>query len=326
VGWLGFGHSGSSPSPFDALDGHRLAGPSGSHPLHDIDAAMLLRPMRGPIAGAIELETPNPLVGGVISGRIQVQATEDLQARGAGLRLVGLRLVEERKSRTHRSPNGHTTTESWVEANGSLFVVEPFGETRVPAMLGAGERWETAIRVPAPPLGPPSAHLGEAILAWALEVRWDRPWSEDPVLAALVEVEQHPDLLRAGVGRQGGASLLETIDVDGARIMIESGLPGRIGTPIQVRTAWPSAPHGRGARLELHRRTSAPNGETGIVASAALDLASLQSGAATAQLLLPLGLSPSFDGAGLQLDYVLRVVVDRPFQPDASVERPIGLA
>ena len=32
----GFGYggkSGSSPAPFDAVDGHRLAGPNGSHPL-----------------------------------------------------------------------------------------------------------------------------------------------------------------------------------------------------------------------------------------------------------------------------------------------------
>ena len=35
--------SGSAPTPFDALDGHRLAGPQGSHPLARVTAADLLR-------------------------------------------------------------------------------------------------------------------------------------------------------------------------------------------------------------------------------------------------------------------------------------------
>ena len=326
MGIFGFGHSGSSPSPFDALDGHRLAGPTGSHPLHAVDAGMLLRPLRGPIDGTIELDTPNPLVGGVIEGRIRVRATDDLQTRGASFRLVGLRLVEERKSRTYRGANGQTHVESWVEANGSLFSVDPFIDTRVPTALAAGRTWETPFRVPAPRLGPPSAHLGEAIVAWALEVRWDRPLSEDPVLAALVEVEQHPDLLRAGVGRQGGVSLLQEVDVDGAAITVLSPLPARIGTALEVRVAWPSAPNGRGARVELHRRTTAPNGDAGIIASATLNLESLRAGSRSVSLELPTDLAPSFDGAGLELAYTLRILVDRPFQVDAAVERPVGLA
>ena len=32
---FGAGHSGSAPEPFNAIDGGRLAGGEGSHPLHE---------------------------------------------------------------------------------------------------------------------------------------------------------------------------------------------------------------------------------------------------------------------------------------------------
>jgi hypothetical protein len=38
------------------------------------------------------------------------------------------------------------------------------------------------------------------------------------------------------------------------------------------------------------------------------------------------GLSePSFDGAGLEIAYVIRVLVDRRFRTDAAIERPVGI-
>ena len=37
-----YGKSGSAPSPFDAVDGGRLAGPSGSHPLATISVTLRL--------------------------------------------------------------------------------------------------------------------------------------------------------------------------------------------------------------------------------------------------------------------------------------------
>jgi hypothetical protein len=53
VGFGSFGgHGGSVPSPFDALNGPRLAGPDGSHPLHDVRAEELLRPSDGVVARA----------------------------------------------------------------------------------------------------------------------------------------------------------------------------------------------------------------------------------------------------------------------------------
>jgi hypothetical protein len=42
-------------------------------------------------------------------------------------------------------------------------------------------------------------------------------------------------------------------------------------------------------------------------------------------LLVPAGSAPSFDGAGLEIDYIVRVLVDRRFRTDAAIERPVGI-
>jgi hypothetical protein len=39
----------------------------------------------------------------------------------------------------------------------------------------------------------------------------------------------------------------------------------------------------------------------------------------------PAGTAPSFDGAGLENAYVIRVLVDRRFRPDAAIERPVAV-
>jgi hypothetical protein len=61
------------------------------------------------------------------------------------------------------------------------------------------------------------------------------------------------------------------------------------------------------------------------VASVPVDPASLTSGAAQARLLVPAGSAPSFDGAGLEINYVIRVLVDRRLRSDAAIERPLGI-
>jgi hypothetical protein len=327
---LGFGavfggHTGSSPSPFDAINGPRLAGGEGSHPLHSVAAEELLRPTDGAVMGGITLDNP-ARVGDGITGHVKLTATRAILSRKAYLRLVGLRLDEVRRSEEHHNAKGEVTyTERWVETSGKLFSHDAFLEPTVPTNLAAGESWEAGFAVPAPPLGPPSAHLGESIIAWALEVRWDVPMGSDHFMATFLPLAQAPDLMRAGVGKQGGTSLMAGVPVGDATISVESPLPVPAGQPVAVKVSWPSAPQGQGARIELHRRTNAPNGVEGILASEPIAAADLVSGAAAVQLLVPPGSAPSFDGAGLEIDYVIRVLVDRRFRPDAAIERPLGI-
>jgi hypothetical protein len=92
-----------------------------------------------------------------------------------------------------------------------------------------------------------------------------------------------------------------------------------------VSVRWPSAPGGQKGRVELHRRTNAPNGVEGIIASVPIDPATLLAGSTEARLLVPAGSAPSFDGAGLEIDYIVRVLVDRRFRTDAAIERPVGI-
>jgi hypothetical protein len=319
------GHTGSAPSPFDALDGPRLAGGEGSHPLHSVNAEELVRPTDGAVTGQIALDNP-ARIGDGITGKIRLVAGRAVASRKAYLRLVGLRLDEVRRSEEHRNSKGEVTyTEHWVETSGNLFSHDAFLEPPIPTDLQPGQTWESTFAIPAPPLGPPSAHLGESLIAWAIEVRWDVPMGSDHFVAFFLPLAQNPDLLRAGVGKQGGISLMAGVPVGDATISVESPLPAPSGTEVAVKVSWPSAPQGQGARIELHRRTNAPNGEEGIIASVAVAPADLTSGAAVAQLLVPSGSAPSFDGAGLEITYVIRVLVDRRFRSDAAIERPVGI-
>jgi hypothetical protein len=329
LGGAGFGpgfttHEGSCPEPFDALNGSRLAGPQGSHPLHAVQPEDLLRPSSDHVTGEILLDGP-ARVGDGIEGTLRIQAIKPLSARKAALRLVGLRLVEEQKSQEHRIDENTSRTEYWVEANGSLFADDAYLEPAVPTTMSPGQVFETRFLVPAPRLGPPSAHLGEAIVAWALDVRWDISMGDDAFLALLLPVAQHPDLIKAGVGKQGGMALLDTVDCgEGATIHVGSPLPATPGSTVRVRASWPKAPGGN-ARIELHRRTNAPNATEGILASAGTTGDAVKAGSADVELQIPAGVPPSFDGAGLENSYVIRVLVDRRFMPDAAIERPVAI-
>jgi hypothetical protein len=76
--------------------------------------------------------------------------------------------------------------------------------------------------------------------------------------------------------------------------------------------------------VEVHRRTNAPNGAQGIIASVDVDPAALKGGI-DVRLAIPAGSAPSFDGAGLEIAYVIRVLVDRRFRNDAAIERPLAI-
>jgi hypothetical protein len=319
-------HSGSAPEPFDALNGPTLAGGQGSHPLHGVRAEDLVRPSDGPVTAEWTFTGP-AMVGDGINGTVKLAASERVEGRGAILRLVGLRLDEQHKSREEHNAKGEVTrSESWIEANGQLFAQDGFMEPAIPATLEAGQTWSATFSIPAPRLGPPSAHLGEAIVAWALEVRWDVPHGSDHFVATYLPIAQHPDLLRAGVGKQGGQSMLADVGVKDGHIAVTSPMPTPAGTDMVVRVNWPSARGGDQARIELHRRTNAPNGVEGIIATVAVASSQLVDGSAEVRLTVPAGAAPSFDGAGLEVSYILRALVDRRFRPDAAIERPVAIA
>jgi len=317
-------HTGSAPEPFDALNGPRLAGSQGSHPLHNVRAEELLRPTDGAVLGEIVLDRP-AMVGEGITGTLRLKATERIDARKAALRLIGLRLDEVTRSREDRDSEGHVThSEFWVETSGKLFIEDAFLEPAIPASLEPGATVEARFAVPAPRLGPPSAHLGESIVAWALEVRWDIARGSDHFVAVYLPLAQHPDLIRAGVGKQGGVSMMAGVPVGDAMISVNSDLPVPAGSEMTANVRWPSAPGGTKGRVEVHRRTNAPNGAEGIIASMPVDPSQL-AGGAEVRLAIPAGSAPSFDGAGLEVTYVIRVLVDRRFRSDAAIERPLAI-
>ena len=96
------------------------------------------------------------------------------------------------------------------------------------------------------------------------------------------------------------------------------------GSEMAANVRWPSAPGGTRGRVEVHRRTNAPNGTEGIIASVDIDPAQL-AGGVDVRLAIPAGSAPSFDGAGLEISYVIRVLVDRRFRSDAAIERPLAI-
>ena len=263
---IGFfvGHTGSAPSPFDAINGPRLAGSQGSHPLHSVSPEELLNPSDGAILGESARDGP-ARVGDGITGRVKLTAMKAVNARKAYLRLVGLRLDEVRREEEHRNSKGEVEwTENWVETSGRLFVTDSFLEPPVPTSFQPGQKWEATFMVPAPPLGPPTAHLGESIIAWALECRWDIPMGSDHWAAMYMPLAQHPDLLRAGIGKQGGLSLMASVPVGDGSISVTSPLPSPAGQEVAVAVSWPSAPSGEVARIEIHRRTICPNDKPGL--------------------------------------------------------------
>jgi hypothetical protein len=106
---------------------------------------------------------------------------------------------------------------------------------------------------------------------------------------------------------------------------IDLSRPSSAGSATVSEPRWPDAPKGNAARVELHRRTTAPNGVEGIIATQSIDPAALSGGAQGIHLAVPSDAPPSFDGAGLEIDYIVRVLVDRRFRPDTAIERPVGI-
>ena len=322
-GWGG--RSGSAPTPFDAVDGNRLAGPDGSHPLAAVRIDELVAPCSNGIDGEIVVDGPVRVGEGIV-GRIRLIARRDITARGAVLRLVGGRLTEQRRQIEHRDSQGRvTSTDRWVEVDGGLFEQLPFTEPVLPARLAAGQTFEAEFLLPGPRLGPPSAHLGTAILAWALDARWDVSMGGDERVSTLVDVRQHPDFLRSGAAGLAEGSLYDAWVVGGATISVAPLPPVVAGSDLEVSVAWPNAGSGRGARLELQADISAPNGISKLVLwSAAMDPAAFRGGV-TVRIPIPSDAPPTVRADGVGISYRIRALVDRSMRSDLAVERAIAI-
>jgi hypothetical protein len=324
-GWSG--HSGSAPTPFDAVDGSRLAGPQGSHPLAAISVEELVAPASGGLDGRITIDNADSVrIGEGISGRIAFTARRNINARGAALRLVGGLLTEQTESREDRDSQGRVThREDWVEVHGKLFEQLPFADTPLPASLAAGQHFETQFTIPAPRLGPVSGHLGSAILAWAVEARWDISMGGDERLATPVRVGQNIDYLRSGAVRLESGAMFDIWSEGDGSIGVKPLPPIVAGQEIEVTVTWPSAGSGRGGRFELQANVGAPNAVKGIVLSSqAVDPAAFRGGA-TFRVLIPADAPPTLVEQGVSVNYRLRALVDRPFRSDLAIERALAV-
>jgi hypothetical protein len=319
------GRSGSAPTPFDNVDGYRLVGPQGSHPLAALSIDELLKPRTDGLQGTIEINGP-VRIGEAINGKLSLTALKNISSRTAMLRLVGAVISEEKRSDEERDSKGNVIrSESWVEVHGKLFEELPFSQYGLPATLTAGQTFQTDFQIPAPRLGPPSGHYGPAIIAWAVEAKWDVSMGGDERLAAVVKVDQNIDYLRSGAVTLGEGALFDAYSKDGATISISPLPPIVAGQEIDVMVNWPSAGGGRAARIELQADIQAPNGISDLVLfSTQLDPGAFQGGT-TVRIKIPDDAPPSFASQGVGIDYRLRALVDRQMRSDLAVERSIAV-
>jgi hypothetical protein len=314
------GRSASLPAPLDARDGGDLVGEIGSHPLAFIELASLLRPTSAGLEGAIELE-PGARVGGEIRGRLRLRARRPIEGRRATLTLRGYLLREQERSAT-RGSGEEKTTERWIEVSADELESIDLHETRLPATLAEGAELDLPLLLPAPRLGPPSAHAGPAAVVWVLAAHWDIALGGDERLAALVPVAQHRDLVTAGVIDLGANALLDLVAVDGASFALSPAPPLAAGSAFTVRVAWPKASGGRGARVELHADVAGLGSVVLDTVSAPTDQLA---GGLEVRLSIPIDAPPVLDANGVRVRYRLRALVDRPLLPDLAVERGLAI-
>lgn len=339
--------SGGAAAPFNALDDLRLSGPQGSHPLATVDLRELVPGPTPGLEGTIELDGP-VRVGEAISGTIRIRARKAIKARSAVLRLVGMGLAEKTRSVTEEPDEGEAVTGdiaqiqaakrsrygdggsgvldepetiTWVEVRGSAIESLPFTEPVLPTTLETGQMVELPFSIPAPRLGPPTAHAGVAAIAWALEAHWDIAMGTDERVCAYVEVGQHPDLLRAGVLTLPSGAMNDAVTDEDATISVDPLPPVAAGTALNVAITWPGAPGGRSARVELNVDVEGSNRLGLVVASVSADHKALDG--TTVTVPVAADLPPTMEASGLKVGYRLRVIVDRKLRSDVSRERAV---
>jgi hypothetical protein len=329
-GWRGIsafgaGQHGSLPTPFDAPAGDRLWGPQGSHPLAAIGLEELVNRSSDGIDGEITITDPVK-IGEALTGHIRLTARKDIDARGAMFRLVGGLLVEREESREERDSKGNVTrSEQWTEINGSIFEDLPLSEPALPTQLSAGQTFEADFMLPAPRLGPVTAHMGSAALVWALDAKWDIARGGDERVTALIDVKQNLDYLRSGAVRLDDGAMFDVYGSGDATISVKPLPPIAAGSEVEVTVNWPGAGAGRGGRLELQADVDAPNKLSGVVLfSQAVDPNAFKAGYTT-KITIPADAPAVLNDKGVAVHYRIRAIVDRAFRSDLAVERYLAV-
>ena len=325
--WTNFGtfRVATTPAPFNAVGSNRLVGPSGSHPLAAIAIDEFVSRSSDGIDGTISINEP-VRIGEGINGRVSLTARKDIQARDATFRLVGVLITEEERSDEKRDSQGRTTsTERWVEVTGRVFEELPFSQPPLPTTLTAGQTFEADFSIPAPRLGPPSAHMGSALVAWAVDAQWNIPLRGDERVTGVVEVKQNIDYLRSGAVTLAPGALFDAWQDGDASIAVAPLPPIVAGSEIEVSVNWPSAGSGRGGRLELQADVDAPNGLSGIVLhSMPIDPEAFRGGV-TMRIPIPADAPPTLRDKGVGISYKIRALVDRKLRSDLAVERALAV-
>ena len=318
-------HTGSAPTPFDAVDGHRLAGPQGSHPLAALTARELVRTSSNGLDGEITIKEP-VRIGEAIAGHLRVTARKDINARSANIRLAGVLLSEHDQSYEQRDDKGNVvSSDHWVDVSGSYIDDLPFTEPIMPTTLSAGQTFETDFNLPAPRLGPPSAHMGSALIAWALDAKWDISMGGDERVSALVDVKQNIDYLRSGAVRLAAGALFDSWSVAEGTIAVSPIPPAVAGSEIDVTITWPSAGSGRGGRLELHADVKGPHPLSGVVLFSQVVDPNAFKGGMTVRVPIPADAPPTLDDKDVVMSYRIRAIVDRAFRSDLALERALAI-
>ncbi len=329
TGWTNFGIGGGMgvglPAPFDAVAGNRLIGPSGSHPLAAISMEELVQPMTNGLVGEFAINGP-VRIGEAISGTLNVTAQRDISARSAMVRLIGVLITEQQRSKEERDSKGTVTrSEQWVQVGGDTFEELPFSQPALPFQMTSGQQFTADFNLPAPRLGPVSAHMGSAILAWALEAKWDVSMGSDARIATLVPVAQNIDYLRSGAVTLAPGALFDAWQQGDATISVTPLPPIVAGSEIDVTVNWPGAGSGRGGRLELQADVEAPNGLGDLVLwSQVVDPAAFRGGT-TFKIQVPADAPPTLSDKGVSVNYKIRALVDRQLRSDLAVERNLAV-
>jgi hypothetical protein len=322
---IGGGYGASLPAPFDNIPGNRLIGPSGSHPLAAIGMEELVKTMTDGVVGGFELNGP-VRIGEAITGKLTITAQRNVSARSGIVRLVGVLLKEQSRSKEERDSDGKVVrSESWVQVDGDIFEELPFSQPVLPIQLAAGQTFTADFTLPAPRLGPPSAHMGSAVLAWALDAKWDVSMGSDAHIATIVPVLQNIDYLRSGAVTLAPGALYDAWQVGDATISVQPLPPIVAGSEIDVTVNWPSAGSGRGGRLELQADVQAPNGLSNLVLwSQVVDPAAFRGGT-TFKIQVPADAPPTLSDKGVGVNYTIRALVDRQMRSDLAVERALAV-